>query len=395
MTERQDRRERQEHKQARQVRRAARAQQDGQTQEQRQQARMKRRAERAQEVAANARPAGAKPAIKPGKMRKGAGGARAGGKAPEQGMQTYLDTMVIVRGNAARRDYPDRLHDNCREGAVFPNFTPKFKLHLGPGATVFSIGSGFSRDLEPVLAARGVTLPTIAIAIPQSDLVRTENPLNEYTPATIAQRINCAFKVKPIPKGTIMDAGQLFSDQLLPGQFTDTMEILEARRAEIAAIYARLPQCSAVIITLASAETWYDKRSKRFFNRPPRTPNVRSRVAHIYFGVQDVDDVVAILNKPLTALGAAGIKVVLTVSPVPQRTTYSAADAVIANEISKAVLRVAADRLTRKFGHVDYFPAYEIARSAGLQAYLDDNVQIHEEFAALLAGEFVKAYASK
>ncbi len=398
-----DRQEREQLRQARQAKRAARAQQGGPTQAERQQARMKRRAERARETAANARPGAAKPA----KPLQRAGGAQAGGakaganvrgarpveKNPEQGMLAYIDTVRIRLGNAERCEYPDRLHANCREGALFPAFLPKFKLDLGAGAKVFTIGAGFARDIEPVLEARGVMVPTTAITIPQSSLSRAENPLNEYTPPTIAQRIAGAFKPSGALKGTVIEAGQLFSDQFLPGKLNESMEKLEARRAEIAAIYARLRDCGAVIITLASAEVWYDAKSKWFFNRPPPGDIVRRRARHIYFAVQDASDVVAALTPPLAALGEIGIKVVLAVSPVAQRATFSAADAVIANETSKSVLRAAVHRLTETFEHVDYFPAYEIARSAGLHAYMDDNVQLSDEFAALLVETFITAYA--
>jgi hypothetical protein len=387
MSETEDRNERKALRQARQAKRAARAQKGGKAPGEQKQARLRRRAERAQEVADKVKPAA-------GKARRGAGGKPGRGKKREDGMQIYLDTMLVVRGNAARRDYPDRLHENCRDGALFPAFTPKFKLELGHGASVFSIGAGFARDLEPALAARGVFLPTAAITIPQSDFGRPENPLNEYTARSIAQRLNSAFQDKPIPKATIIPAGQLFSDQLLPGKFNGTMAQIEALRGQIAGIYARLRDCGALVITLSSIESWYDSRSKRFFNRPPPTPIARSRVRHIYFEMQDASTIVSTLSKPLTALGAAGIKVVLAVSPEAQVATFSMADAVSANELAKSTLRVAAHRLVQKFDHVDYFPALEIARSAGLHAYMDDNVQLRGEFSALLAETFIKAYAA-
>jgi len=389
-----DRQDREQIRQARQAKRAARLQKGEPSQAERKQARMQRRAERGRETAANARPGSGHQT----KLLNGAGGAKTrvakpAEHNPEQRMITYVDTVRIRLGNAERCDYPDRLHANCRDGALFPAFLPKFKLDLGAGAKVFTIGTGFARDIEPALEARGVMVPTTAITIPQSSLSRAENPLNEYTPPTIAQRIAGAFKPSGALKGTVIEAGQLFSDQFLPGKLNESMEKLEARRAEIAAIYARLRDCGAVIVSLASAEVWYDAKSKWFFNRPPPGGIVRRRARHIHFGVQDVDDVVAALAPPLAALGAAGIKVVLAVSPVAQRTTFSAADAVIANETSKSVLRAAVHRLTETFEHVDYFPAYEIARSAGLHAYMDDNVQLSDEFAALLVETFIKAYA--
>jgi hypothetical protein len=389
MSETKDRNERQALRQARQAKRAARAKKSEVSPEERKRARMKRRAERAQEAAGRVRRALGKPDDTAGASR-----VVEAGKNPEERMQSYGDTMLTVLGSSARGNFPDRLDNNCREGVLFPDFTPKFKLNLGAGNKVFMIGSGFARHLEPALAERGVILPTTVINVPDSDIGRAENPLNEYTPGTIAQRIIDAFRPRPIPKGTVIAAGQIFSDQLMPGQFNATMETIESRRKELARIYARLQDCSAVIITLASAESWYDARSRRFFNRPPPASIIRSRSRHIFFALQDVEDVVGLLAKPLALLGGAGIKVVLVVSPDAQRVTFSGTDAVCANEISKAVLRVAAHRLNQKFDHVDYFPALEIARSAGLHAYMDDNVQLRDEFSALLVASFIKAYTA-
>jgi hypothetical protein len=180
----------------------------------------------------------------------------------------------------------------------------------------------------------------------------------------------------------------------MPGARNETMEAIEKRRTELARIYARLPECGAAIITLSSAETWYDAKSTCFFNRPPPSVVVRSRSRHIFFALQGVEDIVAVLAKPMEALGQAGIKVVLIVSPIAQPATFSGTDAVCANEVSKAVLRVAAHQLSQKFDHVDYFPALEIARSAGLHAYMDDNVHLRDEVSALLVETFIKTYAA-
>jgi hypothetical protein len=388
MSETDDRTQRQALRKARQAKRTAKAQKAETSPAERKQARMKRRAERAHEAAARARPAAAKPGHGPGRNE---GPQR---KNRTEGMQRYLDTKRIALGNAGRREYPDRLHDTCRGGALFPDVRPKFKLDLGPNASLFTIGAGFSRDVEPALAARGVSLPTTAITIPQADYGRPENPLNEYTAGTIAQRLNAVFQDKPIPKATLVQVGQLVSDQLLPGAFNGPAEMIESLRREIAAIYAKLRDCGALIITLSSVESFYDAKSRRFFNRTPPRTMVRSREAHIFFEVQDVRGVVAALSKPLKSLGAAGIKVVLVVSPAAQPVTFSMADAVTANELAKSTLRVAAEQLIRKFDHVDYFPALEIARSAGLHAYMDDNVHLRDEVSALLVETFIKTYAA-
>ncbi|MFD1951728.1 GSCFA domain-containing protein [Sphingomonas arantia] len=74
-----------------------------------------------------------------------------------------------------------------------------------------------------------------------------------------------------------------------------------------------------------------------------------------------------------------GIRVVLTVSPVPLIATYEPRSVLVSTSYSKAVLRVAADEALRRFDWVDYFPSYEIITgsfSGGLY-YEDDHREVN------------------
>jgi hypothetical protein len=64
---------------------------------------------------------------------------------------------------------------------------------------------------------------------------------------------------------------------------------------------------------------------------------------------------------------------------VPLEATFTDDGSVIANSYSKAVLRVAADILSKKYPRVDYFPSYEIVTSFGQSGYVEDNVHVKEE----------------
>jgi len=81
------------------------------------------------------------------------------------------------------------------------------------------------------------------------------------------------------------------------------------------------------------------------------------------FRNQDVDEVLGDMSAFLASLRRVNPKaqVILTVSPVPLMATAAPETHVLsATTYSKSVLRVAAEMLTQRFGHVHYFPSFEI-----------------------------------
>jgi tetratricopeptide (TPR) repeat protein len=68
---------------------------------------------------------------------------------------------------------------------------------------------------------------------------------------------------------------------------------------------------------------------------------------------------------------------ILSVSPVPFKATYSGQDAIVANTYSKSVLRAAAEEFVEAHDNVDYFPSFEmVTLSDRKAAYCDDNIHV-------------------
>lgn len=89
------------------------------------------------------------------------------------------------------------------------------------------------------------------------------------------------------------------------------------------------------------------------------------------------------------------MRVIITVSPVPLQTTFTGQDAVTANSYSKAILRVTAEHLRRRFeGKVDYFPSYEIVLSGGKSAFGKDNVHVHAHVVKAITNYMTSIYVS-
>jgi hypothetical protein len=304
----------------------------------------------------------------------------------------YDEALRTAKRNRGGRNYPDRADARYRSGALFPGFRPKFRLAFDESATVFTIGSCFARSIEEALAVHGVRLPTQRFAVPQDEWpARPNGLLNEFTPGAIAQRIVSALHSKPSDPGTIFPHGELFTDLLLPGGADVTYERAVQRRQEIFDIYRDLAHSQVAIITLGYIESWYDRETRSYLNRLPPREVAEANPGRFEFQCCDVEESMRLLDPAFDLLASRGIRTVLTVSPVPIRFTFTASDCVTANEYSKSVLRVCAQQLSRRPG-VDYFPSYEIVRSAGLPRYWEDNAHVREDFVTEITAYMVGAY---
>jgi hypothetical protein len=89
---------------------------------------------------------------------------------------------------------------------------------------------------------------------------------------------------------------------------------------------------------------------------------------------------------------------VVTVSPVPLGSTYTAQDVVVANTESKSILRAVAARVCHEFPNVHYFPAYEMCivfeRSKRNDVYENDGRHVMPETVSEIISSFLEAFTS-
>lgn len=307
----------------------------------------------------------------------------------------FKETARLTPEVRAQRKYPKSDDARCRDGMLFPAFQPKFPMRFDADTVVFAIGSCFARNVEEALEPSGVRLPTYALtADPSEKTGRARSLINEFTPGCIQQRILSALDGRPLSDKTIVPQGREFIDLLLPTMASVTLERAKERRTEIDGIYRELVRADLVVITLGFVESWYDQETRLYLNRrPPRMPGKAQSTRYIFKRL-DVDECMALLAPAFDAMAAKGLKILLTVSPVPLGLTFSGDDCVIANEFSKSVLRICAERLCRST-NVDYFPSYEIVRSAGLASYLDDNRHVKADVVEKVTGYMIEAYTGR
>jgi hypothetical protein len=304
----------------------------------------------------------------------------------------YFDVVKILAQNKDGRNYPSRSDARFSNGLILPTFKPKFAIDLQSVNSVFTIGSCFARNIEEVLQPMGVNLPTKKFAVPKHEWQHRPNGLlNEYNPGSISQKILATLQQKSSPVETIFQHRDTFYDLLLCAGNGVSYQRAISRRKEIEQVYQELLTSEVVIITLGLVEAWYDNATQQWLNRmPPFSKEIDAK--RFTLKRLDVDQAMPLLQEAFAALDGMHKKIVLTVSPVPMQTTFNNSDCVVANEFSKSVLRVCADRLSRDFNNVDYFPSYEIARAAGFNAYIDDLVHVKHEVVESITRYMINKY---
>ncbi len=297
----------------------------------------------------------------------------------------------------SRRDPENRIEPLCK-----PGFSPSFQLQ--PGEKIFTIGSCFARNIEKALASRGFDVVTRRILSAGTTLFKHRaNILNNYGVPSILNELTWALDAdKPFDANT--NLFELYPDRYidihLPAAIRPASrdEVLE-RRKVITDITAEVKNCRVVVMTLGLTEVWYDRQSELYLNYSPRRALVAKHPDRFELHVLSYEETLSYLRQIVTLLkqtcGEAQ-RILLTVSPVPLTATYTGRDVLVANGLSKAVLRTAADEIIAENDHIDYFPSYEsITLSARDAAWEDDQRHVEQAAIDLNIGRMIDGYVSR
>ena len=168
-----------------------------------------------------------------------------------------------------------------------------------------------------------------------------------------------AEAVWPTGEGRFVDA---LRPQITPGGLDSSEAVRSERVAHLRAVRRVFEDCDVFVFTLGLTETWQSRLDGTVY---PTAPGVAGGAydpqlhAFVNLGVAEVmADLEAFLDR-LKSINP-GVKVLLTVSPVPLIATYEPRHVLVSTAYSKSVLRVAAEMAMRGRDWVDYFPSYEI-----------------------------------
>lgn len=156
-----------------------------------------------------------------------------------------------------------------------------------------------------------------------------------------------------------------FRPNIQPGGFACREELLCDRDAHLAAVRRLLAQLDVFVFTLGLTECWMDTSDGAAYPLCPGVAAGEFDTARHRFHNLEVSEVVADMEAFVALLRSVnqGSRVILTVSPVPLIATATSSHVLAATNYSKAVLRVAAETLSRKLAGVAYFPSFEIVTS--------------------------------
>lgn len=188
---------------------------------------------------------------------------------------------------------------------------------------------------------------------------------NIYTVRQLIQLLQEVADGQPDP-AQIWRRGDRFHDALRPGLDPEGLdspeEVLAIRRQHLSRLAPMLAEADVFIFTLGLTEAWRCRGTGRVY---PTCPGViagsfdLARHEFVNFTYPDVVEDLQRLRDRLHAF-KPGMKLLLTVSPVPLTATASGNHVLPATQYSKATLRAAAGDFAAQHDDVDYFPSYEI-----------------------------------
>ncbi len=304
--------------------------------------------------------------------------------------------------NRKSSHWPSGGGPNRLEPFYDPILQPRF--HLAPGARIFTIGSCFARNIEEHLGSLGFDVPALSLSIPPEEYNPGPSIVDKFTPPAALQEVERTLAMIRHPERR----ERIIDEVLFPttdGRVIDlelrefvpvTRERAHARRQHIFDIFAQAFDADCVVITLGLVECWLDRKTGRAIQETPHALALRRAGDRFAFKILDVAEVIDASERMIRLLidnGRPGVNILLTVSPIPMRATFSGMDAVIANAYSKATLRCAAQILRDRFEQVDYFPSYEMVTLSRLpDIWQRDLIHVNPGFVARVVDVLVRAY---
>jgi len=321
---------------------------------------------------------------------------------PGQGHMPYDEALHTSMSNDAAR-WPRREPGSRLEAEAWPQIKPSFRLI--PGQKIFTIGSCFARNIEEYLAQMGFIIPTLSYEPdPSQRGGRTNAPLNRYTPYAISQELAWTKAIIDKGSGVSWEDVEPLLFEAEPGRYYDlhmaddnlvTRDRALERRAKLFEINKHAFSSDLIFITPGVTEVWFDRESDLYIHTaPPRRIMRRHHTDRFTFKVMSYQDCYGELDRSIQLLRAASApSILMTVSPVPLKRTFTEQDVLTASTYSKSVLRAAVGSVCQAHERVDYFPSYEVVTlTKDRTIWKDDLRHVSDGFVAKIVSRLVRAY---
>ena len=241
----------------------------------------------------------------------------------------------------------------------------------------FTIGSCFAQTIEDFLLLRGARVPS-ANSIPFEQvphLFKLVQPasskrtfLNRYNLPSMLQELLILVEGFPPddPNWLLYENNTKWCDLHYAWNFHDvSLEECHERRELIFRHLSRaLRDANTYVLTLGLCEAWFDLKAQSYLNSTPPARVTNANPDRFEFHFLDYEDnlraLISIHELLCRLKGKEEFELVVTVSPVPLNSTFTASDIVVANAEAKAILRAVAGEAARTLPGFTYFPSYEI-----------------------------------
>ncbi len=245
-------------------------------------------------------------------------------------------------------------------------------FHIGREDRIATAGSCFAQHISRRLVDQGYRYLVTEPGPPSGGENYGVFPArvgNIYTARQLLQTFDRAYGLfRPLDRAWTRTDGALvdpFRPQIQAAGFVSEADLEADRKGHLACVRAMFEDCDVFVFTLGLTESWRSTRDGAVF---PVAPGVSGGEAtdDYAFHNMDVDEMTTDLRTFLRKLRVVnpGVRVILTVSPVPLIATYVLRHVLVSNSYSKAALRVAAEMICREDAGVCYFPSYEIITGA-------------------------------
>ena len=193
--------------------------------------------------------------------------------------------------------------------------------------------------------------------------------------------------------GTYVDA---LRPSMFPKGLADPIAVEQARTPHRTAVRALLTECTVFIFTLGLTEAWRSRRDDTVYPLAPGVMAEPVEPTEFEFHNFTYEEVSGDLEQFVTTMKEInpGIRIILTVSPVPLTATFGDEHVLVATTHSKAILRAVCSAITSRHPEVYYFPSYEIITGNFTRGcYFEENLRtISQEGVAHVMRVFDETY---
>jgi hypothetical protein len=255
------------------------------------------------------------------------------------------------------------------------------KFTFSPTDAVAAAGSCFAQHIARYLEQSGYNYLRAEPPGAPTEPVFSARFGNIYTVRQLRQLLLGAYGLHRPASRVWKRADGRFIDplrpQLFPAGFATPAEVIAERRRHLAAVRTVFQACRVFVFTLGLTEAWLAPDGTALPVPPGAVgadPPDGDATYHNFTVAEMREDFEQFLSD-LTAVNP-GVRVILTVSPVPLVATYEGRHVLVSNTYSKAALRVVAEEITSAHANVAYFPSYEIITAPQLRgAYFDSDLR--------------------